>query len=430
MLNDLPFEAGVNYLIESFGILFPIFSGFWTSQNDKVMLYFDYMKIGIDARMFSDSFTGIGRYNFELTKRFFVSHIANCQLPIEWVMFMNEPEYSKFHFPSHVRKVLVNASHYSFAEQWKFWRILEKEKCDLIHFTHFNAPLLYKGKFITTIHDTTISFYPGKKMNSWWRKLAYNRVIHHAIDGAEKIITVSDNTNQDVLKLFQTPKKKIVTIWNGIGEEFTDFPEIEKESIRQKFNLGKEFLLYTGNWREHKNLPRLIEAFGLILKDSQKLSGPKHLKDLKLVITGKKDHYYPEVEQTVKKLCLEESVKFIGLVTKSDLVRLYAAATVFVFPSLYEGFGLPPLESMQAGTPVVASKISSIPEICGEAVEYFDPHDVSDMSHAIIRVLTQEKLRETLVQKGFERVQHFSWDRAAEETLKVYKGVLKGKIPF
>jgi len=413
------------------------------------------MKIGIDARMFSDSFTGIGRYNFELTKRFFSPREIPAKQEsrpvgiiswgksssnkegedIEWVIFMNNPEYAKFDFPNNVRKVLVNAHHYSFAEQMGFLKILNQEKCDLIHFTHFNVPIFYKGPFVVTIHDTTISFYPGKKMNSWWRRCAYNLVIRSAVKRAKKIITVSDNTKHDVVKLFSVPESKIQTIWNGVGEEFREISENEKKEVRKKFGLAEKFLLYTGNWREHKNLVGLLEAFHRIIdsKTFSNLQGENmdsRLQNLvsaipqsriELIITGKPDPYYPEVTQTIKKLHLEPFVKLLGLIDQADLVRLYGAATVYVFPSFYEGFGLPPLEAMASGTPAVCSKVSAIPEICGDAVEYFNPHDPNQMAQKIAQVMEDENLRKNLIVQGKERLKLFSWDRAASETLKIYK---------
>ncbi|MCF7830908.1 glycosyltransferase family 4 protein [Candidatus Gracilibacteria bacterium] len=370
------------------------------------------MKIGIDARMFSKSFTGIGRYNYELTKRLFQK-----REDIEWVLFMNEPEFLEFKAPRNVKKVLVNAHHYSLAEQFRFLNILKKEKCDLIHFTHFNAPILYKGKFVTTIHDTLISFYPGKKMNSWWRKLAYNKVIKHTVNDAVRVITVSDNTKNDVIKLFNIAPQKITKIWNGIGEEFYEVSDLEKKTVKEKFGLGKDFLLYTGNWREHKNLVRLLRAFKKVLE--------KGHSPLQLVITGKSDPYYPEVLETIKELELQDKVKLLGLVSEEDLVRLYNTASVYVFPSLYEGFGLPPLEAMKCGTPVVASHVSAIPEVCGDAVLYFDPENILDMAEKINLLLTDSTLQQDLVKKGYEHVKQFSWEKCASETLKIYDSVLE-----
>jgi glycosyltransferase involved in cell wall biosynthesis len=363
------------------------------------------IKIGIDVRMFSDAFTGIGRYNFEITQRFFV-----IRPDIEWVLFLNEPEYSKFQFPENVKKVCVNAPHYSLAEQTKFLSLLNKEKCDLVWFTHFNRPLLYFKPCVVTIHDTTLSFFPGKKMGQWWRKLAYKLVITNAVRAAKRIMTVSENTRKDVMKLFKISPKKITAIWNGISSDFHECTEKEHDEVRNKFKLSQEFLLYTGVWREHKNLVRLLQSF----HEVQKLH-----PDIQLVITGRRDPHYPEVLQTVKDLKLEESVRFVGLVDFSDLRKLYSAATAYVFPSLYEGFGIPPLESMAAGTPAIVSNSSAIPEVCGDAAEYFDPENIKEMTEKINLILKDDNRRKELIAKGFERIKEFSWDNSAEETLNI-----------
>ncbi len=379
-------------------------------------------KVGIDARMFSDSFTGIGRYNFELTRRFF----ERKDLPIQWVIFMNEPEFSQFvPFNADVKSVCVDAPHYSFSEQTKFLRILNHEQCDLVHFTHFNVPLLYKKKFITTIHDTTISFYPGKKMNTWWRRKAYEKVMEKAVQDSTKIISVSENTKKDLIKLFHVDHNKITKIWNGIGDEFYEGADIAKQAVRDKFNISDTFILYTGVWREHKNVVGLIKAFYQILQKANQTNGPSSLKNLNLVMTGNPDPHYPEVQETIQKLNLTEKVRLVGLVEFEDLVNLYSAANAYVFPSFYEGFGMPPLEAMKCNTPVVASRISSIPEVCGEAVQYFDPHNIDDMAEKIINVLIDENLQKKLIKKGQQQVAQFSWDKAAEETLKIYLSSLE-----
>ena len=380
------------------------------------------MKIGIDARMYSDAFTGIGRYVYELTQFLF----SKCDSDWEWVIFMNEPGFSRAGFSNpRVRKIKVNAPHYSFAEQTTFLRQLRQEKCNLVHFPHFNVPLGYHKKFITTIHDTTISFYPGKKMNSPWRKWAYQKVFSHAVRGAERIISVSENTKMDVIKLFNIPSPRITTIWNGIGDEFRETSETEVIAARKKFNLHDNFLLYTGVWREHKNLVGLLRAFRIILDQLQTRDEAAALKDLQLVLTGKPDLHYPEVSETITSLQLQDHIKPIGLVSQDDLIRLYGAATIYVFPSFYEGFGFPPLEAMKAQTPVAASRISAIPEVCGDAVLYFDPHQPTDMAKKIMQLLLDEKLQKTLVKKGEERVKLFSWQRSGERTLQVYQEVLK-----
>jgi len=326
------------------------------------------LKIGIDARMYSESF-GIGRYILEITKRMFLE-----KNDIEWVMFMNEPAFSKYKFPKNVRKVLVNAGHYSLAEQTKFVRILNKEKCDLVHFCNFNLPLFFRGKFVVTIHDTTISFFPGKKMNSWWHKAGYNLVMRNAVKKSAKIITVSQNTKNDVIKLFSSSSflspltrgargviksreildKKITPILIAPSDEFHPISNLEKVQIKKKYHLPPEYIIYTGNWREHKNLVGLLKSFAILKKS---------FPQLVLVITGQEDPYYPEVLEISRDLQLGDSVKFVGCVDFNDLKKLTAAATVYVFPSFYEGFGMPQVEATACGVPIASTNYSAMEDV-------------------------------------------------------------------
>ncbi len=363
------------------------------------------MKIGIDIRMFSDSFTGIGRYNYELTKRYFIKYPN-----INWVLFMNDPEYSNFTFPSNVQKICVNAKHYSLKEQTKFLQCLLLANCDIVHFTHFNVPYFYRKPYIVTIHDTLISYYPGKKMNNWWCLAAYNLIIKNAITQSKKVIAVTNNTKQDILKLFHPPEKKIQVVYNGVSDEFIPQTEKIKQIIKNKYNLKNPFLLYTGNWREHKNLVKLLLAFKLIISS---------YPNLELVITGKNDPYYPEVQQTISKLSLTNKIKQVGLVSLTDLVTLYDLAQIYVFPSLYEGFGMPPLEAMRVNTPTCVSKIASLPEVCENATHYFDPHNSKDIAQKLLEILKNTSLQKELIAKGQKQSQKFSWDKTAEQTLQI-----------
>ncbi len=376
------------------------------------------MRIGIDCRMYSSRFTGIGRYVYELTENLFRMDPQN-----EYVLFLNEPEFSHFTPPNpRVKKVLVNAPHYSLAEQTKFLRALNKEKLDLMHFTHFNAPIFYRRPSIVTIHDLTLSFYPGKKMSSPIHRLAYQLTIKSAVKKAKKIIAVSWNTKKDLQNLFNADDEKINVIYEGVHEKFQprhhEQNEKKLEDVKQKFRLDKPYLLYTGVWRSHKNLPNLIKAFHILKTD--------YGFDGYLVITGRKDPMYaPELEEKTLSLKLEDDVIFTGLVEERDLVPLYTGALAYVFPSLYEGFGLPPLEAMQCGVPVVASEISSIPEICGkDNAVFFNPEDPENMAEKIFEVTSQPSLREKLIANGLQRVKQFSWQKMTQETLKVYNQVL------
>jgi glycosyltransferase involved in cell wall biosynthesis len=373
------------------------------------------MKIGIDARMYSSGFTGIGRYTFEL-----IRNLAKLDQENEFVIFLNSPEFENFRPPaSNFRKVKVNASHYSLREQTAFLRILNKEKLDLVHFTHFNSPLLYRGKYVTTIHDLTLSFFPGKKMNDWLHRAAYNLVLKKGVKKAAKIVAVSANTKKDLIELLKTPGEKIEVVWNGVGREFTPTvsTELSRKQLEKDFDIKKSYLLYTGVWRDHKNILGMLEAVAQLARDTS--------FDGELIITGKANPVYaPEIFSKVKALGLEKTVVFTGLVSDEDLRKLYQNARVFVFPSFYEGFGLPPLEAMSCGIPVVASNSSSIPEVCGGAAEFFDPKNISEMSEKIWKVWNDESVRKRLIERGEKRVMDFSWREMGEETLNVYREVL------
>ncbi|MFA5842774.1 MAG: glycosyltransferase family 1 protein [Candidatus Gracilibacteria bacterium] len=371
------------------------------------------LRIGIDARMYSAAFTGIGRYVFELTQRLFKRSENEA---IEWTLFMNEPEFNAFSPPNDwVKKVLVNAKHYSWAEQVRFLKILNREKLDLMHFTHFNAPLFYRRPSVVTIHDLTLSFYPGKKMRSPIHRLAYHLVLNSVVRHARGIITVSKHTRKDLVHLIKVPESKIQVIYEAAGEEFRVLNDKKLiENTLKHLRIDRDFILYTGVWRDHKNLVRLIQAFATLCE--------KPTFDGLLVITGREDPFYPEVKATIQKLGLEKRVVLTGLVSERDLVVLYNAARFYVLPSLYEGFGLSPLEAMACGTPVAASNTSCIPEVCGEKnALFFDPYKIEDMARVLSSLWEDSSLRGTLLEQGFQRIRDFSWDKMAEETFEFYK---------
>jgi len=364
------------------------------------------MKIGIDCRMYSTHFTGIGRYVFELTRNLFKIDKKN-----EYYLFFNKSEYSKFNPPNNrVHKILVDAPHYSLKEQTKFLRILNSHKLDLMHFTHFNAPLLYNRPSIVTIHDLTLSFFPGKKMTSLPHRLGYHLTIKNSVKKAAKVIAVSNNTKNDLNRLLGTPEQKIEVIYEGVDQNF-------KQS-KSKSPYNKPYLLYTGVWRSHKNLPNLIRAFH-ILKTEYNYPGY-------LVMSGRHDPVYAkEILGETISLKLDNDVMFTGMVSEEKLIQLYCNAQVYVFPSLYEGFGLSPLEAMQCGTPVAASDSSCIPEVCGQNnVLFFNPKDPRDMAEKIFQITSEKTLREKLIANSLKHVKTFSWEKMADQTHKLYNQIL------
>jgi len=373
-------------------------------------------KIGIDCRMYSSKFTGIGRYVYELTK-----NLAHIDKKNTYVLFFNDPEYDNYAPPSkNIKKIKVNAAHYSLKEQTRFNRILKKEKLDLMHFTHFNAPIFYNAPSIVTIHDLTLSLYPGKKKTSFLHRMVYNIVINSIAQKARTIIAPSNNTKSDIIEILKVPEDKIKVLYEGVNSSFRQIhDETYPLALKEKYSISPPYLLYTGVWRTHKNLINLIKAFH-ILKTEYKYPG-------NLVITGRKDPAYskPIINQT-HSLNLDSNIIFTGMVDELDLISIYNGAQVYVFPSLYEGFGLSPLEAMQCGTPVVASNASCIPEICGkESAIYFDPLNPKDMADKIFQVISSDSLQQKLIKNGLERIKIFSWKKMAQKTLDVYKKSLK-----
>lgn len=368
------------------------------------------MRIGIDTRFYSSSFTGIGRYVFELVHR-----ILSIDNKNEYFLFFNDPHFEEFTTTrKNVKKIRVNAAHYSFDEQWKFWRLLEKENLDLMHFTHFNAPILYRKPSVVTIHDLTLSFYPGKKMTSPIYRFAYNLTLRSIVNRAVHIISASKNTKQDLVNLLNVDSNKISVVYEGASDIFRQITDKKTiQTFMNKFSLADKYLLYTGVWRSHKNLLGLIQSFK-ILKEKYKFAG-------QLAITGKEDPLYPEVRETVAQAGLKHDVKFLGFLSEEDLVLAYNGALAYVLPSFYEGFGLPILEAFKCGTPVCASNTSCIPEICGEGnAILFDPKSPEDIAQKIAALINNPTKIAELRYRGFTREKEFSFERMANETLSIY----------
>ncbi len=373
------------------------------------------MKIGIDCRIYSEKFTGIGRYTKEL-----VDHLIKINeaegYPHEFTLFFNGPEHKDFDPPKNVKKVLVNAPHYSFVEQWKFFWKIRRENLDTMHFPHFNLPILYRRPFTVTIHDLTLTLFPMpvagfKKVIKFFQQIAYKVIIKNAVHKARKVIAVSHNTANDLKELLHTPASKIHVIHNGVNPEYTLITKPEKDHpTLKKYNITKEFILYTGVWRHHKNLPRLIKAFSKLRTKGL---------DIQLVLTGNNSDRFKEIRQTIEEENVSQDVITPGFVSEKELLHLYNAALIYAFPSLYEGFGLPPLEAMKCGTPVVASNVSSIPEVCADAALYFDPYDTDDIADKISTLYHDADLRTDMAEKGMRRANKFTWDAMAVETYKL-----------
>jgi glycosyltransferase involved in cell wall biosynthesis len=380
------------------------------------------LKIGIDARFYGPSGKGLGRYTKEIVDR-----IISLDKKNYYVIFLSPNNYSDFFCTNEkVKKVLVRSRWYSVAEQIFFPIQIWKEKLDLMHFTHFNVPLFSPVKFIVTIHDLILIKFNSRKASklNWFfyklKYLAYKLVILNAVKKSEAIIAVSEFTKQDILNKFKVKKEKIYMIYEGVFSfEGTDEIKIDLDK-KYNFNANEQFLLYVGNAYPHKNLEGLIRIF-------TKLKNKK----IKLILVGQMDYFYNRIRNLTIKLGLsgnknnkKNRVIFLGYVPDNDLCVLFKKATAYIFPSLYEGFGLPPLEAMLESCPVISSDQGSLKEILDYAAYYFNPHDIEKSCQRIEIFLNDKKLREEYVQRGLERIKFFSWDKAATETLELYNKFL------
>ena len=366
--------------------------------------------IGIDARMFGYAQTGIGNYIRHLLEYVFENDRVN-----NYVIFLMPEEFDNFAISNErVRKVKTSCKWYGWREQIIFPFTLYKENLDLMHFTHFNSPILYLRKSVTTIHDVTPFFFPGHKMKSPLRRLGFRLVFYFSVKKARKIIAVSNSTKNDIVKYFKVNDKKIQVIYEGADAQFRPLEDRSLvENLRKKYALEKPFLFYTGVWRNHKNLIGLIEAF--------KIAKEKHRLDISLVLGGKEDPFYPEVRETWEKLGLQQDVISVGFIDQKELPVFYNAATAFIIPSFYEGFGLIGLEAMSCGTPVISSNRTSLPEILGDGAVYFDPKNPEDMAEKIHLVFSDKKLYNELKSNGFAQVKKYGWNKMGKETLELYE---------
>lgn len=335
----------------------------------------------------------------------------------QFFVFLRKENWDDFRPRSrNFTKVLADIPWYSLQEQIQMPKLLEKCGLDLVHFPHFNIPISYKGKFLVTIHDLILFRYPTRRASTlsapiyFFKKKAYHRVISRAVKKSAKIIAVSEHTKKDILENFKISPKKIVVTYEGV--DTTENPKSETaETILRKYGIMRPYILYVGNAYPHKNLDRLISAFKEVAK--------KH-PGLNLILAGKEDYFYKRLKRFVADNHVS-GVAFPGHIGEDDLPTVYREAKLYVFPSLYEGFGLPPLEAMARNVPVVSSNASCLPEILGQAAHFFDPRGISETAEAIEKVLTDNALRKNLIAAGKNQVNKYDWKKMATETLQIYQ---------
>jgi len=375
----------------------------------------DIHTIGIDARMFGTAqAAGIGQYAEELVRHLVKNDPAN-----QYHVFVTGEAGSAFPiYAPNLTKTVVPYPHYTYSEQFLYPGILQKTKLDLVHYTNFNSPIFFhKIPSIVTIHDLTLWFFPGRQQTGPLKRLLYRVVIRRACQNARHIIAITEATKQDIVRLLKIDPSKITVVYEAASDRYRPTSlSSNLDQLKRKFNITKPYFLYVGQWRAHKNVIRLIRAFAIVRR--------RYQLDCQLVLSSKIDSAYPQVQSTIKELGLRDDVILTGYVADSELPYLYGGADCFVFPSLYEGFGLPPIEAMACGTPVVSSNTSCMPEVLGEAARYFDPLDVEEMAKVMAEVGKSYSLKRELKAKGLQQAKLYSFDRMAKETLAVYRKVL------
>jgi glycosyltransferase involved in cell wall biosynthesis len=371
----------------------------------------------LDARTAQPHFPGIGRY---------VSNLARAMVPLliaeERLTILYDPAHPLTRLPDGaVACIPVTASPFSLEQQWRMPRLLHGLRADLYHSPYIAMPYLPGVPALLTLYDLIPLRYPehstarARLFVRWMTRLALHATRH--------AIAISDFTRQDFVQEFHLPAERITAIPLAPDPAFRPQPPDAVAAVRVRHDLPETFALYLGSNKPHKNLVRLVEAWQMAdsghlhLLRSPAGAAPQ-TADSSLVIAGAWDSRYPEARQVSENL---ESVRWLGPVPEAELPALYAAATVFVFPSLYEGFGLPVLEAMACGTPVVCSNTSSLPEVAGEAAVTVDPLNVAALAAALARVLEDASLRRDLQEKGLSQAARFNWQDTARRTLDLYR---------
>jgi glycosyltransferase involved in cell wall biosynthesis len=301
----------------------------------------------------------------------------------------------------------------------EFRTALKRLDCDLVHIPNlFSVPRALPCPYVMTVHDMLEHMARAREQSGFWRSI-YFQTTKRVLAGAARIFAVSNFTRNEIEKLFEIPSERIEVVYNAIDERFLHghATEADRDLIARRYQVTYPFLLYAGRISPHKNVVRMIEAFSALKTE---LERDQTLPDLKLIIIGDDLSGNPDLRRTVVRSGVQNDVRFLGFIPIEVLRIFYDEAKVFVFPSLYEGFGLPPLEAMAHGTPVVTSNVSSLPEVVGNAAVLVNPENVFEIMRALHRVLTDQSLRVRMKERGYQQAAKFSWNTSVRRILEAY----------
>lgn len=386
------------------------------------------MRVGFDARLLGTGRLGISRYIISLGRG-----LTEIGSEDEFIFFTSGRKNNGLTFPARLRRIrMAGPLPVLFSSILDLSRSINRQKLDIFHSPYPLLPWGIKCGSVVTLHDLQVILMPRLRGQSGWYSSQRPPPVQRALDlfylmnhrsslrRAELIICISRATREHLLRLWPDLGEKTRIVYYGLDEKFLRRASSQKlDEIRKKYNLPSRFIFYAGTIIPHKNLPRLISAVAGLRKEKSEC------RDLKLVLAVHQHPGYPSVEELARRSGAEEAVQIIGFVPHDELPFLYQAAELTVLVSFFEGFGMPPLESMAGRTPVVVSRHSSLPEVVGEGGLFVNPENVSEIAEAISRLWCDGDLRKELGQKGVQQARKFSWDRAARETLAVYKEALK-----
>jgi glycosyltransferase involved in cell wall biosynthesis len=310
----------------------------------------------------------------------------------------------------------------SWREQLSLTLALGKRKPDVVHIPHHDCPFMMPGRLVVTIHDCVHVKFPPENLSRLRRYELYWRT-KRAVESASQILAVSNSTRDDLLNIFNLDANRISVVHNALDERFSaEKNGTDRKTVLERYQLHDPFILYSGRIRPHKNIHRLIEAFAVLKSE---LRDDEHYRNLKLIIIGDELSRHQYLRLTVVRSGVQQDVRFFGFVPKSTLQVFYQSAALFAFPSLYEGFGLPPLEAMASRTPVLASNTSSLPEVLGDAALLVNPENVFEIARGMKSILMEDALRARLVERGMTHISKFSWATAARQVIEAYKRAVR-----
>src|SRR5213594_3514269 len=377
------------------------------------------MRIAIDIRKINQF--GVGTYIWNL-----VRNLAAMDSTNEYLLLGSQRNFHE------LGPLPVNFKQLYQPEEETLWRhhitvpfALRRRNLDLVHVPHHEAPLFSAFKMVVTIHDCVHLLFPHEDSSKFrnYRTYLYTKRV---VESAKHVLAVSKSTKEDLINILALPESKISVVYNALDERFAfNHTPDERKHVLERYQLKDPFVLYSGKIRPHKNLQRLIEAFAVLKSE---LIEDERYKNLKLIIIGDELSKHQYLRLTVIRSGAQQDVRFFGFVPYPILRVFYQSAQLFAFPSLYEGFGLPPLEAMANRAPVLASNTSSLPEVLEDAALLVNPENVFEIARGMKSILLDKNLRDRLVARGVKQVMKFSWKLAAERVIDAYKSVVSDEL--